>query len=76
MNSSQRRKLHRKFPHVIKVIATTYDPYYIHDEKIEEARKWCVKHCKDKHRVITGWDHADFLFRTEKDAVYFALKWI
>lgn len=76
MNSAQRRTLVRKFPHTIKFVATTYEPYYIHDEKIEDARKWCQKHFRNKHRVITGWDHADFLFKDESDAVHFALKWL
>ena len=76
MNSAQRRKQKREHPHVIKVIATTWNSYYIHDEKIEDARKWCQKHCKDKHRVITGWDHAEFKFANRKDATIFALKWI
>ena len=76
MNSSQRRKLQRGFPHTIKLIATTYNPYYVHDEKIEEANKWCRKKFKDKYRAITGWDHAEFKFLDERDAVVFALKWL
>ncbi len=76
MNSSQRRKLVRMFPHVVNFVATSYQPYYIHDEKIADARKWCQKYLKGKHRVITGWDHAEFKFATEKDAVVFALKWL
>ena len=76
MNASQRRKSKRELPHAISIIATEYQPYYIHDDKIEDARKWCQKYLKGKHRVITGWDHAEFKFATEKDAVVFALKWL
>jgi hypothetical protein len=76
MNSAQRRKTNRRFPHVIKIVATTYSPYFIHDDKIEDARKWCQQQFNGKHYFTTGWDHAEFKFTKEKDAVIFALKWL
>ena len=76
MNSKQRRKNKREFPHIIKLVATTYEPYFIHDDKIEDARNWCQRHFNNKHQVTTEWDHAEFKFAMEKDAVIFALKWL
>ncbi len=76
MNSSQRRRLQRGFPHTIKLEATSRHPYYGHDEKIEDARSWCKKKFKYEYRIITGWDHTEFKFTNEGDAVIFALKWL
>lgn len=76
MNASQRRRNKRKLPHAISIVATTHQPYYMHDDKIEDARKWCQKYLKGKYKVRIGWDHAEFKFRTEKDAIVFALKWL
>jgi hypothetical protein len=76
MNASQRRRILRKFPHIIKLVATTYEPFFMHDDKIEDARKWCSRHFNGKYQVTTEWDHAEFKFATEKDAVIFALKWL
>lgn len=76
MNSLQRRKATREFPHVVKIIATTYNPWFIHDEKIYAAQKWCRQNFKGKHRYVTAWDHAEFKFAKEQDAVVFALRWL
>ena len=76
MNSSQRRLAERKFPCTISIFATTYQTYYTYDDKIKDAREWCQKFLNGKHRVITGWDHAEFKFTTEKDAIIFALNWL
>lgn len=76
MNSSQRRKNKREFPYLVRLDAAMYSPYYVHDEKIEDARGWCRKKIGDKHKVTMDWDHAVFKFAREKDAIHFALKWV
>lgn len=76
MNSSQRRKNKREFPHIIKLLAEPYIRYFEHDDKIMAARNWCSRNCRSGYKVTTDWDHAEFKFVTEKDAVIFALKWL
>lgn len=75
MNSSQRRKSKREFPHAIKLVAQTGWAYFEHDDNVDKARKWCNKNTKG-YAVDASWDHAMFKFSTEKDAVMFALKWL
>ena len=76
MNSSQRRKVKREFPHVIKLNAEANKRYFEHDEKVMIARNWCKSKCRGGFKVKTDWDHTEFQFAKEKDAVYFALKWL
>ena len=76
MNSSQRRKAKREFPHVIKLIAKVGERFFEHDDRVTAARKWCKCNCHSDFKVITAWDQAEFKFVTERDAVYFALKWV
>lgn len=76
MNSSQRRKSKREFPHVIKLVAENGKAYFEHDDKVMTARNWCTRNCKAGYKVDTKWDMAEFKFVTERDAVYFALKWL
>lgn len=75
MNSSQRRKYKREYPHSIKLVAPVLVSYFEHDDKVESARSWCNKNTK-RYKVDVSWDHAMFKFALEKDAVYFALKWV
>lgn len=76
MNSSQRRKSKREFPHVIRLDAKTCDHYFEHDDKVMTARNWCKRNCQSGYKVVSDWDNAEFKFVTERDAVLFALKWL
>jgi hypothetical protein len=76
MNSSQRRKSKRQFPHVIKLVAGNGMYFFEHDDKVMTARNWCSHNCRDAYKVNAEWDHAVFKFVTERDAVLFALKWL
>jgi len=76
MNSAQRRKSKREFPHTIKLVAQNGKRYFEHDEKVNNARKWCDRNFRDSYRVIYRYDNAEFKFTKEKDAVIFALKWL
>lgn len=76
MNSSQRRKAKREFPHIIKIVATTGKNYFEHDDQVMLARRWCRRNCRGGYAVDAKWDLAEFKFSTEKDAVHFALKWL
>jgi hypothetical protein len=76
MNSSQRRREHREFSHVIKLVAGPPMRYFAHDDKVLEARGWCKQHVTGHYRVVTYFDHAEFKFTKEGDAVHFALKWL
>jgi hypothetical protein len=75
MNSAQRRKSKRGHPHIITIHTKVQATYREHDEKVYQAVGWCKKNCKGVWKCDTGWDHADFKFSEQKDAVYFALKW-
>ena len=76
MNSKERRKQKREFPHVINLIAESGIRYFEHDDKVMVARNWCNRECEGGYRVITRYDHAEFKFTMQKDAVIFALKWL
>lgn len=76
MNSLQRRKSKRKFPYSIKLVATPHEQYFVHDDRVTDAYTWCKDNFKDKFNLETYWNQAEFKFVTEKDAVYFALKWL
>jgi hypothetical protein len=73
MNSAQRRKTKREFPHVIKLVAQ--GRYFMHDDKVMAARTWCRLNIENQFRVYTFHDHADFKFTEQGDAVHFALIW-
>jgi hypothetical protein len=76
VNSSQRRKSKREFPHVIKLVAKIGEHYFEHDDKVMVARNWCSRNCRSGYKVNKDWDSAEFKFVTERDAVVFALKWL
>jgi hypothetical protein len=75
MNSSQRRKLKREYPYYIKLVAKPAEAYFKHDDRVEDAREWCNKNTKG-YTTNKSWDHTIFKFIKEKDAVFFALKWL
>ena len=75
MNSRQRRKTKREHPHIVTIRTSEQQQYYEHDEKVYKAVRWCVKNCKGTWRNENDWDHAEFKFSNQKDAVYFALRW-
>lgn len=76
MNSAQRRQARREFPYVVAVKAKEVERFFEHDLRIDQAHVWCRKQFrKGSWRVANGWEHAEFKFAREKDAVYFALKW-
>ncbi len=75
MNSAQRRKAKRGHPHIITLRTAEQKRYFEHDQKVELAIRWCRKNCKGSWKNENGWDHAEFKFSEQKDAVYFALKW-
>ena len=76
MNSSQRRKTQRNFPHSIKVYPESVMRYFEHDDKVMAARNWCQHNAKGGYKVSNFWDYTEFKFASEKDAVIFALKWV
>ena len=77
MNSSQRRKNQRNFPFVVSIGATSYERYIYHDKKMEDAQAWCKKKFKkDSWHSIRHWDHSEFKFTKDKDAVFFSLRWL
>lgn len=77
MNSSQRRRNQRQFAFVIAVPASHAERYFQHDGKIKDAQSWCRKQFKkDNWRSIQYWDHSEFKFVKESDAVFFTLKWL
>lgn len=76
MNSSQRRKSKRELSHSIKLVANVGEHYFEHDDKVMVARNWCSRNCRGVYKVARDWDHAEFKFAREKDAVVFALKWL
>lgn len=76
MNSAQRRQARREFPHVVAIKAAPDERYFEHDHRVSVARTWCRKQFgKGNFQSQTDWDHTDFKFTKEKDAMYFALKW-
>ena len=75
MNAAQRRKSKRGYPHIITMWPAPSDIYFIHDDRVTDARRWCKRKSIDV-RVDSTWNHAEFKFVKEKDAVYFALTWL
>lgn len=77
MNSAQRRQARREFPHRVEVKARPDKRYIDHDIKVEDSRKWCRKKLKkNSWRSVENWDETVFYFANEKDATFFALKWL
>ena len=76
MNSAQRRRNKREFPYSIKLFPGAGWRYFEHDDNVDHAHDWCKEQVKNGYRVITAWNHAEFKFVKEKDAVIFALKWL
>lgn len=76
MNSAQRRQARREFPHIVTMQARENRRYFEHDDRVAKACTWCRRQFGSKGwRLSEGWQHAEFKFAREKDAVYFALKW-
>ena len=76
MNSAQRRRARRGFPYVVVVRAQEYKRYFEHDNRVDQGRAWCRRQFeKGSWLYREGWDHAEFKFAREQDAVYFSLKW-
>lgn len=75
MNSAQRRRVRREFPHVVRVSPRPGDRYFQHDNRVDNARTWCRQQCKGTWTVWDNWNYAYFKFANERDAIYFALKW-
>ena len=76
MNSAQRRQARREFPHIVIVKAPESRRYFEHDARVAQAAKWCRKQFgRGGWRMSEGWQHSEFKFAREKDAVYFSLKW-
>lgn len=75
MNSKQRRKIKREFPHIIIMRARNNERYFYHDGRASDAVVWC-KHNTKGHMSCMYWDYAEFKFKHEKDAIVFALKWL
>jgi hypothetical protein len=76
MNSAQRRKHKREHIHVITISTPDSSQYYLHDEKVVKAVKWCKKKCKGTWSIDSFWDYTEFKFSNHRDATIFALKWI
>ena len=76
MNSSQRRRNRRYFPFVVTIPASHAERYFQYDGRVEDAVAWCRKQLKkDTWQSAQYWDHSDFKFVKESDAVFFRLKW-
>ena len=76
MNSAQRRQARREFPHVVTMKAREGRRYFEHDDQVMKACTWCQRQFgKGTWRLTSGWDHSEFKFARERDAIYFALKW-
>lgn len=76
MNSAQRRQARRELQHVVLLKPETGNRYFQHDGRVSVARAWCKRQIhKGSWQCKARWDHAEFRFSNEKDAVYFALKW-
>ena len=77
MNSSQRRRNRRQFAFVVEVPASHTERYFQYDGRVEDAEEWCRKQFKkDAWQSAQYWDHSDFKFVKESDAVLFSLKWV
>lgn len=76
MNSKQRRKFNRTQNHTITVYANQFERYASFDEETIKARSWCKKKCKGTYYAKHDWDKTIFSFSLERDAVFFALKWL
>ncbi len=77
MNSAQRRQARREFAHIVSMSANQHRLYLEHDAEVARAAKWCQKQFgKGSWRMAERWARADFKFAREKDAVYFAMKWL
>jgi hypothetical protein len=76
MNSSQRRKYKRECPHAIVLTANDNERWYVYDNKVETAQKWCRKNVKGSWRTEHAYNQTKFLFSDHKTAMVFALKWV
>lgn len=76
MNSAQRRKFNRTQNHTITLKCEQYDRYVNFDNATVAARKWCKKNCKGAYNHSHDWNESVFTFQLQRDAVYFALKWL
>jgi hypothetical protein len=45
---------------------------YLFTDTANEINEWCSKYCKDEWIMFAG----KYYFKNEKDASYFALKWL
>jgi hypothetical protein len=75
MNSNQRRKLKRRFAHVVCIQCADNMPYYWHDQKVLEAKRWCRRTFFDNWATESDYYSTTFKFHDEKDALMFALRW-
>ena len=76
MNSAQRRRARREYPHIVKMSADRHRRYFEHDAEVDRAAKWCRKQFgSNGWRLSEGWSHTVFKFARERDAAFFALKW-
>ena len=74
MNSSQRRKAKREHPYGITLTITGAERYYVFDDRVTAAKKWCKKKCIGSYVVDAKTFNAVFTFANEKDAIIFGLK--
>lgn len=76
MNSAQRRRARREFPHVVSLKPSESERYFQHDSRVAAASHWCRRQFNEGTWASKQlWNYAEFKFSKEKDAVYFALKW-
>lgn len=73
MNSSQRRTINRKHPYHISMIGKRNYEFY---DSVDAAEKWCKKKCAGGFYSTACTDGVLFRFAREKDAVFFALKFL
>ena len=76
MNSSQRRRQKREHKYTVVINSESYSRFIDFDNAAESARKWCKKKCVGAWHLRDDWNTATFMFALERDAVFFALKWL
>jgi hypothetical protein len=78
MNSKQRRSIVRKFKYKITLqfIPGHYDPVF--DDNVDKAETWCKKKCAGLYKIDSEsyFEKVIFSFEKERDAIFFALKWL
>lgn len=75
MNSAQRRRMERRFRHVVVLQIAHDQQYHDWDDHLYTARDWLDRTIgRDSYRYHSKWIKATFFFVREQDAVVFTLR--